>query len=53
MTLLSAKGVAKMVAEDVALGDTGAGIPPFFETTEQRLKRHFLSDLAIELDMNR
>lgn len=52
LAFVSAQGVAKMVLEDVALGDTGVEIPELFDTTEQRLGIHPRSQLAITLDVD-
>lgn len=38
MIFLSAKGVAKMVMEDVPFGESDAGIPLRCETTAERLR---------------
>lgn len=51
LTFLSAKAITAMVLEDVPLGDTGVGVPQFFEPTEQRLNRRVPPHLAIELDI--
>ncbi|KAB2575396.1 hypothetical protein DBV05_g5949 [Lasiodiplodia theobromae] len=40
LVYLCAKGVAKMVLEDVPFEEAGAGIPEIFKTTEERLARH-------------
>lgn len=40
-----------MALEDVALGDTSVDIPPFFETTQQRLGIHPESSLTMTLRM--
>ncbi|KAF4312646.1 FAD dependent oxidoreductase [Botryosphaeria dothidea] len=38
LIFLSAKGVARMVLDDVPFEETGTGIPAFFKTTEERLQ---------------
>lgn len=37
LAFLSAKGIARMVADDVPFEEAGAGIPAFLKTTDERL----------------
>lgn len=53
LTFLCAKGVAKMVLEGVSLGESGAGMPSSFESTEERLGLPAGSRLAIDLNMSK
>lgn len=53
LTFLSAKAIARMAIHDVSLGETGVGVPHFFEATEKRLGVNPSSTLNIVIDVRR